>query len=247
MIEKDLQILLEDLVRQPREQQWLEFKLNKGSINNDTIGEYISAMSNGAAISNKPFGYLVWGIEDTTHKIVGTNFSFANSKEGNQDLELWLRNLCTPKINFEIFEFQYYALHINLIRIPAAKGQPTHFKKIPYIRIGSNKTDLRNFPDLIRIIYNTQEDWSAKIIEKATLADLDPEALRVAREKFKERNAKAEFADKIDSWDDATMLDKAKVTINGKITNTALILLGKEEASHYLLPAVAQITWKLEG
>ncbi len=153
-----------------------------------------------------------------------------------------------PRINFEIFEFIFKSLHITLIRIPAAKGQPTDFKKIPYIRIGSNKTDLRNFPDLIRILlYNTREDWSAKIIENATLSDLDPEALKLARYKFKERNAKAEFADKIDSWDDVTLLDKAKVTINGKITNTTIILLAKEEASHYMLPAVAQITWKLEG
>jgi ATP-dependent DNA helicase RecG len=189
----------------------------------------------------------VWGVQDTTHKIVGTNFSFTTAKEGNQDLELWLRNLCIPKINFEIFEFTYNSLHITLIRIPAAKGQPTHFKKIPYIRIGSNKTDLRNFPDLIRIIYNTQDDWSAQIIEKAGLSDLDPEALKVAREKFKEKNTRADFAATIDSWDDATLLDKAKITINGKITNTAIILLGKEESSHYLLPAVTQITWKLEG
>lgn len=247
MTEQDLHILLEELVKQPREQQWLEFKLNKGSINNDTIGEYISAMSNGATVANKPFGYLVWGVEDTTHKIVGTNFSFAAAKEGNQDLELWLRNLCIPKINFELFEFTYNGLHITLIRIPAAKGQPTHFKKIPYIRIGSNKTDLRNFPDLIRIIYNTQDDWSAQIIEMAGLSDLDPEALKVAREKFKEKNTRTDFAATIDSWDDATFLDKAKITINGKITNTAIILLGKEESSHYLLPAMAQITWKLEG
>lgn len=247
MTDQDLYILLEELVRQPREQQWLEFKLNKGSISNDAIGEYISAMSNGATIANEPFGYLVWGVEDITHKIVGTNFSFTTAKAGNQDLELWLRNLLIPKINIEIFEFTYNILHISLIRIPAANGEPTRFKKIPYIRIRNNKTDLREHTDLIRIIYNTQEDWSAQIIEKATLADLDPEALKVAREKFKEKNTKTDFAHKIDVWDDATILDKAKITINGKITNTAIILLGKEESSHYLLPAMAQITWKLEG
>ncbi len=247
MTEHDLQILLDDLVKQPREQQWLEFKLNKGGINNDTIGEYISAMSNGAAISNKPFGYLVWGVEDSTHKIVGTNFSFTTAKEGNQDLELWLRNLTVPKINFQIFEFNYKTLHITLIRIPAAKGEPTHFKKVPYIRIGSNKTDLRTFTDLIRIIYNTQEDWSALLVNNASVSDLDEEALKVARVKFKEKNHLADFADKIDTWDESTFLDRAKITINGKITNTAIILLGKEESSHYLLPALAQITWKLEG
>jgi ATP-dependent DNA helicase RecG len=247
MTEQDLHKLLEELCSQPHEQQWLEFKLNKSNISNDAIGEYISAMSNGASITNKPFGYLVWGVEDVTHQIKGTNFSFAAAKEGNQNLELWLLNLLIPRINVEIFEFSYQNLYITLLRIPAAKGQPTHFKKIPYIRIGSNKTDLRNYPDLIRIIYNTQEDWSAQIIDKASISDLDPEALKVAREKFMERNAKADFADKISGWDDATLLDKAKVTINGKITNTAILLLGREEASHYLLPVLAQITWKLEG
>jgi ATP-dependent DNA helicase RecG len=247
MNEQDLHTLLEDLVKQPIEQQWLEFKLNKGSVSKDGIGEYISAMSNGATIANKPFGYLVWGVDDTTHKIVGTNFSFITAKEGNQNLEFWLRTLLIPKINFEVFEFNYHKLAVIIIRIPAAIAQPTHFKKIPYIRIGSNKTDLRNYPDLIRIIYNTQIDWSAQIIEKASLNDLDPAALNLAKEKFKEKNSKAEFNDNIESWDSSTFLDKAKITINGKITNTAIILLGKEEASHYLLPAMAQITWKLEG
>lgn len=247
MTSQDLHTLLEELIKQPHEQPWLEFKLNKGTIDNDSIGEYISALSNGACISNKPFGYLVWGIEDATHSVKGTNFSFSSAKVGNQDLELWLHNLLSPKINFGIFEFDYHSKAITLIRIPAAKGQPAHFKKIPYIRIGSHKTDLRGFPDLIRTIYNSQEDWSAQIIEKATMDDLDPEALIVAKTKFKERNAKADFADKIDRWDLATFLDKAKVTINGKITNTAILILGKEEASHYLLPVLAQITWKLEG
>lgn len=60
MTEQDLNILLEELCKQPQEQSWLEFKLNKGSITNEEIGEYISALSNGATISNKPYGYLVW-------------------------------------------------------------------------------------------------------------------------------------------------------------------------------------------
>lgn len=246
MTEKDLQILLEELCRLPGEQQWVEFKLNKGSISNEEIGEYISSISNGATLANKPFGYMVWGVEDQTQIIKGTNFRFANAKQGGQDLELWIRNLLHPKINFEIFEFDYQGKHIVLLRIPSAKGEPTHFQKKPWIRIGSNKTDLRNFPQYIRIIYNSLEDWSAKIIEKATVNDLDVEALKVAREKFREKNTKTTLSDLIESWDDITFLDKAKVTINGKITNTAIILLGKEEASHYLLPATAQITWKLE-
>lgn len=246
MTKEQLHILLEELVALPAETNWVEFKLNAGSITNEQIGEYISAMSNGATIANKPFGYLVWGVEDLTQIIRGTNFTFSEAKQGNQDLELWLRNLLHPKLNWEIFEFDYHGKNIVLLRIPSAKGEPVHFKKKPYIRIGSNKTDMRNFPEYVRIIYNSLEDWSAKIIDTASISYLDDDALKIAREKFKERSVKEKYYDKIDLWDDKIFLDKARITINGKITNAAILLLGKEEASHYLLPSIAEITWKLE-
>ena len=243
---EDLHILLEELTAHDTETQWIEFKLGKGSITNEQIGEYISAMSNGATISNQPFGYLIWGIDDTTHEVKGTNFYFTTAKQGNQDLELWIRNLLHPKINFEIFEFEYQNKNVVILRIPAAKAEPTHFKKKAYIRIGSNKTDLRNFPEYVRIIYNSLEDWSAKIIENASINDLDEKAIKVAKIKFKEKSSNTSFYNQIDDWDTQTFLDKAKITINGKITNTAILLLGKEESSHYLLPSIAEITWKLE-
>ena len=246
MRNEDLNNLLEELIAHPIETQWIEFKMGAGSISNEQIGEYISAMSNGATISNQAFGYLVWGVNDDTHEVKGTNFCFSTAKQGNQDLELWIRNLLHPKINFEIFEFSYHEKEVVMLRIPSAKGEPTNFKKKPFIRIGSNKTDLRNFPEYVRIIYNSLEDWSAKIIDNAGISDLDTEAIKVAREKFKEKSSKAKYFNEIDSWDTQTFLDKAKVTINGKITNAAILLLGKEEASHYLLPSVAKITWKLE-
>ena len=241
-----IDILLE-LTNYPSEKEWIEFKMGKGSITDEQIGEYISAMSNGATVANKPFGYLVWGVEDGTHTIKGTDFNFISAKHGgNQDLELFLRTYLFPKINFEIFEFDYQNKHIVLLRIPAAKGEPTNFQKKPYIRIGSNKTDLRNHPELMRIIYNSQEDWSSKIIENATIADLDSEAIAVARIKYKELNTNKPFYDEIDNWNNLQFLDKAKITINGKITRTAILLLGKEEATHFLLPSVAEITWKLD-
>ena len=239
--------LLQELTAMPVETEWIEFKMNKGSITDEVIGEYISAMSNGATVANKPFGYLVWGVEDGTHRVKGTNFRITQSKHGgNQELELFLRLNLYPKINFEIFEFEYQNLPVTLLRIPAAKAEPTNFQKKPYIRIGSNKTDLRNFPDLMRIIYNSQEDWSAKIIENASINDLDTDAIRIARTKYKELNTTKSFFSQIDRWDDSQFLDKAKITIAGKITRTAILLLGKEESTHYLLPSVAEITWKLD-
>ncbi len=243
---QQLYLLLEELISLPSETNWVEFKMGSKSITNDQKGEYISAMSNGATIANKPFGYIVWGVEDETQIVKGTNFTFQNAKEGNQDLELWIRNLLHPKINFDIFEFKYNNKNIVLLRIPAAKYEPTHFKKMAYIRIGSNKTDLRNFPEYVRIIYNYQDDWSAKIIENASIDDLDRQAIDLARIKFKEGKAKASYFDKIDNWSDEEFLDKAKININGKLTNTSIILLGKEESTHLILPSLSEVTWKLE-
>ena len=244
MTNSDLIELLRDLCSQPHEQQWLEFKLN--SIDHEQIGEYISAMSNGSTLANKPFGYLVWGVEDGTHAIRGTTFTFVNAKHGNQDLELWLRTYIEPKINFEIFEFDCDEKHIVLLRTPSAKSEPVNFQRRSFVRVGSNKTELRKYPDWMRIIYNSQEDWSAKVIEKANIADLDRQALKIAREKFKEKNTNTAYSNLIDGWDEVTFLDKARITIDRKITNTALLLLGKPESTHYLLPSIAEITWKLD-
>ena len=124
---EELHQLLEELTARDIETQWIEFKLRAGSITNEQIGEYISAMSNGATISNQAFGYLVWGINDTTHEVKGTNFCFTIAKQGNQDLELWMRNLLHPKITFEIFEFDYHGNNVVMLRIPSAKGEPTKF------------------------------------------------------------------------------------------------------------------------
>jgi ATP-dependent DNA helicase RecG len=111
MTNTDLLTLLTDLRNQPREQQWLEFKVN--AVTNEQIGAYISALSNGATLANQSFGYLILGVEDKNHAIKGTHFSFTKAKQGSQDLELWLRNLLQPKINFEIFEFNADKKHIG--------------------------------------------------------------------------------------------------------------------------------------
>lgn len=248
MEENELHRLLLSLLSESREQAWLEFKTNvaqqKASITPEGIGEYISALSNGACISNKDFGYLVLGIQDVTHAVVGTNFKPYQYKIGNQDFELWIRTLLYPKINFEIFEFDFNGKHIVLFRIAAAKAEPVNFQKKPFIRINSQKTDLRNHPNYVRQIYNAMEDWSAAIIPDATVDDLDEEAIALARKNFK--NKFPEKAAEVDQWDDLNFLNKAKITIKGKITRTAIILLGKEESEHFINPAEAKIRWLLK-
>ena len=103
---------------------------------------------------------------------------------------------------------------------------------------------MRDYHDWMRTIYNSKSDWSKEIISEASLSDLDSNAIKKARLGFAERYPdKKEY---IDSLDDAAFLDKAKITIGGKITRTALLLLGKEESSHYL-NYISQIVWRLNS
>lgn len=247
MNNEELIILVDELRALPRETEWVEFKKGTATTN-DKLGQYFSGLSNSACVKNMPFAYLVFGVDDSTHEVIGTKFNFKTAKAGNEELELWIRRLLNPSIRFEHFICQYNnTLRLEVFRIPATKGVPVNFMNTPKIRIGTSLTDLKDYPDLARYIYNSEIDWSAQIIENASISDLDSQAIVQAKEKFKEKNAAKKWFSEIDNWDDITFLDKAKITVNGKITNTAIILLGKTESAHYISPSVAQITWKLDA
>ena len=239
------QSLILSLTQQPTEQEWLEFKHNFHS--SDEIGKRISALANGACLSGKKFGYLVFGVEDGTHNIVGTSFSPRTKKaKGNEDLEHWLVSRLSPKIHFTIHELQIDGKAVVLFEIPAATDMPISFLHEPYIRIGSFTKPLKHYPDQSRKLWqNRADDWSAEICHEATLDDLDPKAIAVARQVFADKNKR--LVEDIQEWDDITFLNKAKITIRGQITNTAIILLGRYESTYFLSPAQAHITWILKG
>ena len=245
MTNQDLISLIDELRALPKENEWVEFKTGNVTTN-EKLGQYISGLSNAACIANKSFAYLVFGINDDTHEVEGTNYKFKNRKEGNEELELWIKRYLSPSIKFDHFTCDYNAQHVEIFRIPAAIGEPTNFKFYPYIRFDSSLTDLKKYPHYLRAIYNSQTDWSAQIVDKASIDDLDENAIKIAKEKYKEKNTNQPYYKDIDNWSPKTFLDKLKITVDGKITNTALILLGKPETAHYLSPAVAQITWKLD-
>ena len=80
--------LIELLRHLPKETEWLEYKVNNNEP--ELIGEYISALSNSAAICDKEKAYLLWGINDQTHNIEGTSFAPSKMKKGNEEIESWL-------------------------------------------------------------------------------------------------------------------------------------------------------------
>ena len=234
--------------REAGETEWLEFKTNisesHSSITYEGVGKYISGISNVACLKDKAYGYLVLGIQNGTWDIVGTNLHMHETKIGNQDYELWLRKNLSPIISFDIEEFDYKGSHIIIFVIPATNTDPVNFKGEAYIRVGSYLTKLKDFPDYIRRIYNSQKDWSGEIIEDATFDDLDTEAIAKAREWY--ANKHEHLREEMKSWDDVTFLNKARITKKGKITNTAILLLGKSESEHLISPAIARIRWILK-
>lgn len=145
--------LLERLRRLPVETGWLEFKCNNSDP--QQIGEYISALSNSAALAEKETAYMVWGIDDSTHEVVGTNFSPRTAKKGNQELENWLVGLTSPDLNIRFTEVDTPDGKVVILEIPRAVIKPTSFGGMEYIRIGSYKKKLKDFPEKERALWQS--------------------------------------------------------------------------------------------
>lgn len=172
MNDQQLIELLDELVKQPHESEWVEFKLNFHSC--EEIGEQISALSNGACIHNQSFGYLVFGVEDKTHIIKGTTFKGKSHKKGNEDLEHWLVQRLNPRIDFLVFEFDYDAnRHITVYIIPATKNQPVEFSKQAFIRVNTITRKLNDFPEKQAKIWKKDTTPFEKEIAKDNLTASD--------------------------------------------------------------------------
>ena len=146
-----LKNLVRELTKLPYETEWVEFKVN--NIEPQMIGEYISALSNSATLFGRTKGYLVWGIEDKKHEIVGTDFDYRNAKKGNEELESWLTRMLTPRLNIKFHEIFYDELKVVVLEIPNAEREPTKFSSEEYIRIGSNKKNLKGYPEKERRLW----------------------------------------------------------------------------------------------
>lgn len=127
--------LIAELLKLPCETEWLEFK--DSNFDADMIGCDISALANSAALYGKEFSYMVWGVEDSTHKVVGTQLTRFSKLRGNQELESYLRTLLSPLAHYEFFDVDYEGKTLVVLKIAAAFSQPVTFKKVAYVRVGS--------------------------------------------------------------------------------------------------------------
>ena len=244
MTDAELQHQLTVLLALPAETEWVEFKAAKTSLDLEKIGVYFSALSNEANLKGQTSGWLIFGVTDKPpRRIVGT--SYRADRPSLDALKKQIADQTSSRLTFEeIHELMRPEGRVLMFQIPAAlRGMPTAWKGHEFGRDGESIGALNHRErDSIRH-QSAREDWSTQPVPGATLADLDPQALTFAREQYRQKHPTQ--AGELAGWDDATFLDKAKVTSGRRITRTALLLLGTKESAHFLSPAQAQVTWVL--
>lgn len=246
MTPAELNSLLEQLIA-TWENEVVEFKQAGNDYDTDKIGEYFSALSNEANLRSTEHAWLVFGIDNKTRTVVGSDYRM--EMERLQSLKIQIAQATEPSITLrEIHVLNHSKGRVVLFEIPPApRGIPIAWKGHYYARAGESRTSL-GLDKLDEIRQQTlQQDWSAQIITGATLTDLDETAVNKAREFFAQKYANRFATDEVMNWPLTTFLDRARLTQNGQITRTAILLLGKAESAYFLLPNPAQLTWKLEG
>jgi ATP-dependent DNA helicase RecG len=246
MTEQELKKYLQTEFPQENEAcEWKEYKSLKHSFSGTSGNDIISYVS---ALANMEGGSLVIGIEDNTHNIIGIQ-DFNNHTAQNIRLRILSKcpNLDSEHFTIEDIETSDSKKKVWIFHIPKHLARrPVSAHERYWQRVDDSLVELRKerLEAILKEPIFTNDDWSAQIVQNATLDDLEPKAIEKARKEYKEKNPRK--AIECDTWDDITFLNKAKITLQGKITNTALLLLGKEEASHFLSPAVAKISWILK-
>ncbi len=163
--------LLHELVKLPHETEWLEFKTNKAQPAD--IGEYISALSNSAAIKGKSHGYMLWGVDNNSHDIVGTTFDPFTEKIGNEELINWLIQRLSPRIYFCFYNVNYEGKSVILLEINSASNTPVKFTHTEFIRIGSYKKPLHDHPEVAKTLWRVLDQTPFELQPAAELVTED--------------------------------------------------------------------------
>lgn len=223
--------------------EWKEFKSLKNYIAGHKGDDVISYIS---AISNMEGGHLIIGVKDESLDVVGIT-DFSDYKIENIKFRILgnCTNLNSDEFNIEEIKTTDTNKIIWIFHIPKHQYRlPVYAHKKAWQRINDNLVEM-NSARLNSILNELRvtDDWTAFTVDNATIEDLDEVAIEKAKQEFIKRNPK--YKEEFSSWTNAKFLDKAKITIKGRITRTALILLGKEESEHFL-GSFVKIRWNLK-
>ena len=241
-----LERLLNELIA-TWENEVVEFKQAGNDYKTDPIGEYFSALANEANLRGVESAWLVFGVDNKTRGVVGTNYRPETDRL--QSLKMQMAENTEPRVTFRnIHELHHAGGRVLLLEVPAApRGIPIAWKGHYFARAGESLISMGlDKQDEIRR-QTLAQDWTAQLVSGATLAHLDEQALQLARSAFAKKHANRLPEAEVMSWPMQTFLERAKLVREGQITRATLLLLGQSTAAHWLLPHPAQMTWKLEG
>lgn len=241
--ERETRALLERLRALPRETEWVEFKEAKTSFDFNRLGKYFSALSNEANLKNQPSGWLVFGISDKTHAIVGTQYRIRGVELEQLKHEIAEKTGNRLTVS-DIHELRLPEGRVLLFRVPATPaGIPTGWEGHYYGREGESLGAL-SISELEQIRGQVLSDWSAEACGRATPDDLAPEAIAKARAEYARKHPR--LAGESSRWSAVTFLNKTRLAADGIPTRAAVILLGKPESERHLETGIAQITWLVQ-
>lgn len=229
-------------IEKPYETEVVEFKEAKHDFCFKDLGKYFSARSNEAILRGKQDAWLLFGI-DNDKAVCGTTYRGENPTK-LQSLKLEIAGHTNNRMTFrKIHELEIEGKRVLAFQIPAATpGMPTAFNNAVWAREGESLAPLP-IDKYEQIRQMRRPDWSASEVEGATYDDLNPEAVHRAVELFLSKHSR--HRDAFAGMDERSILDKANLTRDGKITPTAPILAGKPESAHLLGDVSPRITWTL--
>lgn len=246
MTAKELQAWLK--ARCPKEDErheWKEWRSLKSNVSGRKGEDLVSYVS---ALANMGGGCIVIGVQDKTLAVTGIQ-DVADYTPENIVHRILGKTPGLPSVGLQVEELQASdtAARIWLVHVPRhSPRQPVLAHDKAWQRDGDSLVELR--PDRLRGILTeliAGQDWSAELVPRATLADLDPAAIAKAREKFAAKHQQERWATDIAGWSTDEFLDKAKITLHGRITRAALLLLGTPQSVGLLPNSTAEITWKV--
>lgn len=228
------------------ENEVVEFKSAHENYDIDDLGRYFSALSNEANLRERECGWIVFGIDNRSHEITGTNF-----KDGEKALNKLKHDMSQHTTDNLIFR-QIETLNIDgkrvlMFKVPASpRNIVMHWKGIAYGRDGESlkplnqakRDEIRNQPPI--------PDWTAQLVPKAAVDDLDELAVATARVMYKKVHGSKIAGEEVDGWSLEEFLSNSNMMRDGQITRAAILLLGKPQSLNMIHPAVAQITWTLQ-
>lgn len=180
------------------------------------------------ALANAGGGHLVMGMEDKLpHNVVGTRQN--ENALGQLENDIY-KALQIPVEAYELYDEN--KLRVVVVSVPCHPvGKALKFEDVALWRSGE---ELIPMPDkvLFSILQETDPDYSQAICKGVTINDLDKEAIAILKEKYARKQNNPTFT----SLPDAQALSDLKLISGSKVTNAAVLLVGKAQIIEKYFP-----------